>query len=134
MKHIAKTVFLKAIEAVDPSKRLKETVQIEKDRLLIRVDENLEKVFNVGRFRRIFLIGTGKASTSMAQAIEEIFGDRITKVKIWSSSSFQVVVQPFFHFQRMGSHSKKNRRSLNFFLIAERISKKSTRSENIYHR
>ena len=79
MNHIAKTIFLKAIQAVDPSKRLKEGVRIEKDRLLIRVDENLEKVFNVDTFKRIFLIGTGKASTSMAQAIEEIFGDRITK-------------------------------------------------------
>jgi hydroxypyruvate reductase len=79
MKHIAKTIFLKAIQAVDPSKRLKEGVRIEKDRLLIRVDENVEKVFNVDTFKRIFLIGTGKASTSMAQAIEEIFGDRITK-------------------------------------------------------
>jgi hydroxypyruvate reductase len=79
MKDIAKMIFLKAIEAVNPSKRLKETVRIEKDRLLIRVDENLEKVFNVDTFKRIFVIGTGKASTSMAQAIEEIFGDRITK-------------------------------------------------------
>ena len=79
MKHIAKTVFLRAIEAVDPSKRLKETIRIEKDRLLIRVDENLEKAFNLHTFKRIFLIGTGKASASMAQAIEEIFGDRITK-------------------------------------------------------
>jgi len=79
MKDIAKKVFLRAIEAVDPSKRLKETVRIEKDRLSIRVNENLEKVFDVDTFKRIFLIGTGKASASMAQAIEEIFGNRITK-------------------------------------------------------
>jgi hydroxypyruvate reductase len=46
---------------------------------LIRVDEDLEKVFHVDTFKRIFLIGTGKASASMAQAIEKIFGDRITK-------------------------------------------------------
>jgi hydroxypyruvate reductase len=79
MKNIAKTIFLKAIEAVDPFKRLKDWVRIEKDRLLIRKEENSEKVFNINAFKRIFLIGTGKASTSMAQAIEEIFGDRITK-------------------------------------------------------
>jgi glycerate 2-kinase len=79
MKNIAKTIFLKAIEAVDPFKRLKDWVRIEKDRLLIRKEEDSEKVFNVNAFKRIFLIGTGKASTSMAQAIEEIFGDRITK-------------------------------------------------------
>jgi len=79
MKNIAKTIFLKAIEAVDPFKRLKDWVRIEKDRLLIRKEEDSEKVFNINAFKRIFLIGTGKASTSMAQAIEEIFGDRITK-------------------------------------------------------
>ncbi len=79
MKNIAKTIFSKAIEAVDPSKRLKDLVRIEKDRLWIRMDEDSEKVFDVDAFKKIFLIGTGKASTSMAQSMEEIFGDRITK-------------------------------------------------------
>jgi hydroxypyruvate reductase len=79
MKNIARSIFFKAIDAVDPSKRLKELLTIEKDRLLIKVDEDSEKVFDIKGFKRIFLIGTGKASSSMAQAIEEIFGDRMTK-------------------------------------------------------
>jgi glycerate 2-kinase len=79
MKNIARSIFFKAIEAVDPSKRLKELLSIEKDRLLIKVDEDSDKIFDIKGFKRIFLIGTGKASSSMAQAIEEIFGDRITK-------------------------------------------------------
>ena len=79
MKRMAKVIFSKAVEAVDPSKRLKDLVRIEKDRLWIRMDEDSEKVFDVDAFKRIFVIGTGKASTSMAQAVEEIFGDRITK-------------------------------------------------------
>jgi hydroxypyruvate reductase len=79
MKSIAKTIFSKAVEAVDPSRRLKDLVRIERDHLWIRMDEDSEKGFDVDAFKRIFLIGTGKASTSMAQAIEEIFGDRITK-------------------------------------------------------
>ena len=79
MRGIAKAIFSKAIEAVDPSEKLKKLVRIEKDRLWIKIDEDSEKVFNVGAFRKIFLIGTGKASASMAQAVEEIFGDRITK-------------------------------------------------------
>ncbi len=78
-KNIAKTIFLKAVESVDPFKRLKACVRIERDRLRINTDQNSEKVFNLNSFKRIFLIGTGKASASMAQAIEEIFGDRITK-------------------------------------------------------
>jgi len=79
MKQIAKRIFLKAIKAVDPSKKLKDLIRIEKDRLSIRMKEDSEKVFDLNAFKRIFLIGTGKASTSMAQAVEEIFGDRITK-------------------------------------------------------
>ncbi len=76
---MAKAIFLKAVEAVDPFKRLKACVRIEKDRLCIKMDEYSEKAFDLKTFNRIFLIGTGKASTSMAQAIEEIFGNRITK-------------------------------------------------------
>jgi hydroxypyruvate reductase len=39
----------------------------------------LEKVFDLNAFQKIFLVGTGKASNSMALAVEEIFGDRISK-------------------------------------------------------
>jgi len=79
MKRIAKAIFLKALTAVDPYRILKDRIRIEKDRLLIRIEENLEKNFDLNMFENIFLVGTGKASTSMAQAIEEILGDRLTK-------------------------------------------------------
>ena len=46
---------------------------------MIRIEENSENIFDLNAFDKIFLIGTGKASNSMAQAIEEIFGDRMTK-------------------------------------------------------
>ena len=79
MKRMAKVIFSRAVSAVDPAQRLKDMIRIEGDRLLIRTEEDLEKVFRLDAFKKIFLIGTGKASVSMAQAIEEIFGDRITK-------------------------------------------------------
>jgi len=79
MKTMAKAIFSKAVSAVDPSHRLKDMVRIEKDRLFIKTEEDSEKVFYLDAFKKIFLIGTGKASASMAQAIEKIFGDRITK-------------------------------------------------------
>ena len=78
MRRISKTIFSKAISAVNPCKRLKEMLQIDKGRLLIRTEEGSEKIFDLSVFNRIFLIGTGKASASMAQAIEDIFGGRIT--------------------------------------------------------
>lgn len=79
MKNMAKTIFSKAVSAVDPSQRLKETIRIEKDRLSIKTEGDTERVFHLATFKKIFLIGTGKASASMAQAIEKIFGDRITQ-------------------------------------------------------
>ena len=79
MRGIAKTIFSKALLAVDPSKILKDRIQIEKDHLLIRIEENFEKAFDLKSFDKIFLVGTGKASNSMARTVEEIFGDRITR-------------------------------------------------------
>ena len=76
---MARTIFSKAVSSVDPAQRMKDMIRIEKDRLLIKTEEDSEKVFHLDAFKKIFLIGTGKASASMAQAIEKIFGDRITK-------------------------------------------------------
>jgi hydroxypyruvate reductase len=79
MKRMGKAIFSKALSAVDPSKILKDGIRIEKDRLWIRIEENSEMIFNLNTFNKIFLVGTGKASNSMAQAIEEFFGDRMTQ-------------------------------------------------------
>ncbi len=79
LRGFAKAIFLKALSAVDPVNLLKEKVQIEKNRLRIRTNESSDLSFDLNVFDKIFVVGTGKASNSMAQAIEEIFGDRITK-------------------------------------------------------
>ncbi len=79
LRGFAKAIFSKAVSAVDPIRLLKEKIQIEKNRLRINVREGSELHFDLNTFNRIFVVGTGKASSSMAQAIEEIFGDRITK-------------------------------------------------------
>jgi len=79
MKGMAMKIFSKAISAVDPSKKLKDIVWIEGNRLLIKTEEDSEKIFNLEAFRNTFLTGTGKASASMASAMEQIFGERITQ-------------------------------------------------------
>jgi hydroxypyruvate reductase len=78
MKRMSRTIFLKAVTAVDPVKRLTELIRIENEHLSVGTEED-QKSFDLKRFKRIYLIGTGKASSSMAQAIEAILGDRITK-------------------------------------------------------
>ena len=90
MKRMAKTIFLKALSAVDPSKILKDRIRIEKDRLLIKTEGESEKVFDLSGVNKIFLVGTGKASNSMTQAIEEIFGDRITRGMITTKYGHQL--------------------------------------------
>jgi hydroxypyruvate reductase len=79
LKSIASSIFSKAISAVNPYERLKEVIRIEKNRFFVRVEEDSEQCFDINSFKKMFLIGSGKASASMAQALEKIFGDRITK-------------------------------------------------------
>ena len=79
MREIARTIFLKSISSVDPYQRLKEYVHIDQDRLIIKEERFPEKVFDLNQFEKIYLLGTGKASCPMAQAVEELFGERITK-------------------------------------------------------
>lgn len=79
MKRTAKVIFSRALSAVDPSKILKESIRIERDHLSIKMEGDSERIFDLKKFHRIFLAGTGKASNSMAHAIEELFGDRVTK-------------------------------------------------------
>ena len=79
MKRTAKAIFSKALSAVDPSKILKERIRIERDRLSIKMQGDSEKIFDLKTFHKIVLVGSGKASSSMARAIEELFGERMTK-------------------------------------------------------
>jgi hydroxypyruvate reductase len=79
MQRMARAIFSKALSAVDPSKILKDRIRIQRDRLCVKMEGDSEKDFDLSTFDNIFLVGSGKASAVMAQAIEEIFGDRLTK-------------------------------------------------------
>ena len=79
LRDVAQRIFQKAIAAVNPLERLKEIVRIDDNRLFLGLNRDSEKVFRLDAFDRIFLVGTGKASASMAQGIEKIFGNRITR-------------------------------------------------------
>ncbi|MCX8116525.1 MAG: glycerate kinase [Desulfobacterota bacterium] len=79
MREIARAAFLKAVSAVDPYDKLKSILHLDKSRLIIDPPDRKEEVFPLDQFDRIFLVGTGKASSPMAKAIEEVMGDRIFK-------------------------------------------------------
>lgn len=62
----------KALDAVNPRNLIKLRVTLSND--LLEIDG---WGFKLSRFKRVFVIGGGKASGSMAEALEEILGERI---------------------------------------------------------
>jgi len=69
----ALAILSAALEAVDPVKAIKRQVSLSGETLRIG-----QRAYDLGRYRHIYVIGGGKASGSMAQAIEDILGQRVT--------------------------------------------------------
>jgi len=69
----ALTILEAAVEAVDPGEAIRRSVNVEGSRLRIQGDE-----WDLEGFSDVFIIGGGKASGSMAEAVEGILGERIT--------------------------------------------------------
>ncbi|MDA8218486.1 MAG: glycerate kinase [Dehalococcoidales bacterium] len=62
-----------ALQAVDPAQAVRNFLRADGDTLFVG-DES----YDLRRFRRIYVIGGGKASVAMGQAVEEVLDDRIT--------------------------------------------------------
>ena len=71
----ALAVLSAALKAVDPVNAIKRQVSLSSDETL-RIGQ---RTYDLGRYRNIYVIGGGKAGGSMAQAIEEILGQRVTE-------------------------------------------------------
>ena len=65
-------VLAAALKAVDPAQAVRSRVRREGARLTVGDD-----VYDLDSYRRVFVVGAGKASGPMAQALEEILGDRL---------------------------------------------------------
>ncbi len=63
-----------ALNAVDPEQLIRSRIRLHNSKLCID-----ERVLDLNMFRQIFVIGGGKASGSMAEAVESILGPRISK-------------------------------------------------------
>ena len=53
-------------------------ITVEQDTLRVKTDERSEDLFHLKAFKNIFLIGTGKASASMARTMEDLLTGRIS--------------------------------------------------------
>jgi len=71
-REIALDVIEHVLNSIDPRRIIRSKVVLTKDQLSI--DGN---IFDLNTFKRIFVIGGGKASGSMAEGLEEVLGDRI---------------------------------------------------------
>jgi len=67
-------IFTHALKAVDPVEAVKRCLRVDGENLVVD-----GKAYSLRDYANIYVIGAGKAGASMAFAIEEIVGDRITK-------------------------------------------------------
>jgi len=63
-------IMASAIDAVDPAKAVKQHFQRDNDKLIIG-----KQTYNLNEFERVLVIGFGKASVPMGEAVAEILGD-----------------------------------------------------------
>jgi hydroxypyruvate reductase len=63
-----------ALKAVDPAEAIRKVVKREGNNLIVA-----GKIYNLEKYRRVIVIGGGKAGAPMAAAVEGILGERIAK-------------------------------------------------------
>ena len=67
-------IFSKGLQAVEPSTAVKRYCKLEDELFSVG-----NRHYDLSRFKNLFVIGAGKASAPMAQALEDLLGKRITK-------------------------------------------------------
>ena len=72
MRNHAADIFSKALEAVEPGAAVKRYCRVDGDNLFIG-----ERIYDLVKYKNLFLIGAGKATAPMAAAIEDILGKRV---------------------------------------------------------
>ncbi|MBW2038733.1 MAG: glycerate kinase [Deltaproteobacteria bacterium] len=66
------SIFQAGLKAVDPYEAVKGVLRLSGDELWVG-----ERRYRLGDFRHIWVVGAGKAGAPMAQAIEEVLGERV---------------------------------------------------------
>ena len=70
---LAWEIMRAALTAVDPAEAVRCVMRRDGDTLMVGGE-----AFDLRTYRRIFVVGAGKASAPMARATEDILGDRVT--------------------------------------------------------
>lgn len=74
MREDAVAIFYKALQAVQPGDAIRRHCKYEGKNLIIG-----DRVYDLSRFKHLFVVGAGKAAASMAATIEDIIGEKVTE-------------------------------------------------------
>lgn len=88
LRRQAAAILEAAVRAVDPAAAVRRHVTLTGTSLSIG-----GRTYALGRVRRIFIIGAGKASAPMVKALEELIGDRITAGVVNVKYGYTVTLQ-----------------------------------------
>ncbi|MGD2245521.1 MAG: glycerate kinase [Candidatus Aminicenantes bacterium] len=72
LREDAEAIFRAGLEAVNPIHAVKKHVTLQDDTLIVG-----DKTYNLADYDGVYVIGTGKASAAMAQAVEGLLGERL---------------------------------------------------------
>lgn len=90
LRQDALSIFAAGVRAVNPAEALARHVRVQRGRLKVGGSS-----YDLAAFRRVYVVGAGKASARMAQAVEALLGDRlaagIVNVKYGHTVPLQIV-------------------------------------------
>lgn len=99
-------IFREAVEAANPKKCVQDHLRLKGNTLTVD-----SQIYNLEDFESVYAVAIGKAAPSMAEAVEEVLGDRLTGGLVVSNS------QPENPFNKLGfylsSHPVPDERSLS---------------------
>jgi glycerate 2-kinase len=75
----ARKIFQAGLSAIDPYKAVHNYVAVKNNVLILGSELQKSREYDLKRFKRVFVLGAGKASVPMAAACEEILQKRISK-------------------------------------------------------
>ena len=72
-------LFLSSLEPVNPFEAVNRFVKVDGSQLILGAEGSEQETLSLEDYKRIFLVGGGKATAPMARAMEGILGRRITR-------------------------------------------------------
>ena len=74
LREHAEEIFKASLKPVEPYQAVRRFVRLEKDRLILGLENQATDTFDLNGFDRIMVVGGGKASAPMARALEDLLG------------------------------------------------------------